>query len=162
MALKEEMSQELMTLQVTVNSWTREIEQGVDEMEEGIRARDVERRKILVGEMKKVLFKLNDIEQDIVKDLKGEALDHLRNMTKLSDEIAVLKASLEALPADSKISLHEEVAAVREKVLHNNDEDFAACLKGRVHSKHDCLLKPSILCIDKAVCFHFAPETSSN
>ena len=98
-------------------------------MEEGIRARDVERRKILVGEMKKVLFKLNDIEQDIVKDLKGEALDHLRNMTKLSDEIGMLKASLEALPADSKISLHEEVAAVRAKVLHNNDEDFAACLK---------------------------------
>ena len=115
MALKEEMSQELMTLQVTVNSWTREIEQGVDEMEEGIRARDVVRRKILLGEMKKVLLKLNDTDKEIVKEFKGEAVDHIRNMTKLSNEIGKVKASLEALPEDSEIGLVKEVNELRKR-----------------------------------------------
>ena len=145
MKLKEEMMQQLEKIQETVNLRTRDIEQRVDEMEEGSTERDDNRRKILLGEMKKVLLKLNDNDKEIVKEFKGEAVDHIRNMTKLSNEIRKVKASLEAIPEDSEIGLVKEVDELRKKVLvlENEDEGFVACLKMSIET-HESSMKAGI------------------
>ena len=145
MKLKEEMMLQLEKIQETVNLRTRDIEQRVDEMEEGSTERDDIRRKILLGEMKKVLLKLNDTDKEIVKEFKGEAVDHIRNMTKLSNEIGKVKASLEALPEDSEIGLVKEVDELRKKVLvlENEDEGFVACLKMSIET-HENSMKAGI------------------
>ena len=71
---KDEMLEELNSLQESVRVTKVDIETGVDLLEEGIKARDVERRKILLCEMKKMLGNLNDVDKRIVKDLKGGSL----------------------------------------------------------------------------------------
>ena len=54
---------QLDNIQGTVNEKKYEIEAGVDDMEEGKKARDVKKKEILLYEMKKVLAKLNEVDK---------------------------------------------------------------------------------------------------
>ena len=93
---------ELESLQESIESRKSEIENRVDKLEEGKKARDVRKREILLKEMKQVLAKLNEVDKNIVKDLKGEAFDFLRGMRKINEEIAAFKDSLEKAPESNR------------------------------------------------------------
>ena len=93
---KDELLMELDILQDNVNERKYDIENGVDEMEEGKNARDEKKRKILLNEMKNVLAKLNEVDKEILKDFKGEAFDFLRTLRKINNEIDILKSSLKS------------------------------------------------------------------
>ena len=69
----------------------RAIEIGVDNLENGKKIRDVQKKEILLREMKQVLAILNDTDTKIVKDLKGEAFDLLRSISKISEAATALK-----------------------------------------------------------------------
>ena len=127
MAWKEEMLIELESLQESIESRKSEIENRVDKLEEGKKARDVRKREILLKEMKQVLAKLNEVDKNIVKDLKGEAFDFLRGMRKINEEIAAFKDSLEKAP-ESNRSWKTEVNAMKAKVANLEMEEFVSCL----------------------------------
>jgi len=127
MAWKEDMMIELENLQECIERRKCEIETGVDKLEEGKKARDVKKREFLLKEMKQVLAKLNEVDKNIVKDLKGEAFDFLRGMRKINEEIAAFKDSLEEAP-ESNRSWRTEVNALKGKVENLEMEDFVASL----------------------------------
>ena len=118
---------ELESLQESIESRKSEIENRVDKLEEGKKARDVRKREILLKEMKQVLAKLNEVDKNIVKDLKGEAFDFLRGMRKINEEIAAFKDSLEKAP-ESNRSWKTEVNAMKAKVANLEMEEFVSCL----------------------------------
>ena len=119
---------QLDNIQGTVNVKKYEIEAGVDEMEEGKKARDVKKKEILLYELKKVLVKLNEVDKSIVKDLKGEAFDYLRGLRKINDEIVSFKSSLMNAP-ESDRNWKTEVNSLEAKVESLEMEDFVQCLK---------------------------------
>ena len=129
MTLKEGMMKELVKLQNTVDSKKRAIEVGVDEMEDGIKVRDVLKRKILLSEMKKLLAQLNEVDKSVVRGLKGEAFDHLRVIGRISDEIGGLKASLSDASNCGSKNFKEDVEKLKEKVKGLDTDEFTECLK---------------------------------
>ena len=64
-------------------------------IEEEIKARNSEKKEILLKEMKKVLVKLNNIEGKVVKDLKVDAFALLHVARNLSDEVSTFKDAVE-------------------------------------------------------------------
>jgi len=128
MTWKDEMLLQLDNIQGTVNVKKYEIEAGVDEMEEGKKARDVKKKEILLYELKKVLAKLNEVDKTIAKDLKGEAFDYLRGLRKINDEIVSFKSSLMNAP-ESDRNWKTEVNSLKAKVESLEMEDFVQCLK---------------------------------
>jgi len=63
------------------------IEDAMDNLERGKKARDVRRKEILLTEMKQVLAMLSETDNKVVKDLKGEAFDMIRSISKVIDEV---------------------------------------------------------------------------
>ena len=120
---------ELVKLQNTVDSKKRAIEVGVDEMEDGIKVRDVLKRKVLLSEMKKLLAQLNEVDKSVVRGLKGEAFDHLRVIGRISDEIGGLKASLSDASNCGSKNFKEDVEKLKEKVKGLDTDEFTECLK---------------------------------
>ena len=63
------------------------IEDAMGNLERGKKARDVGRKEILLTEMKQVLAMMAENENKVVKDLKGEAFDMIRSISKILDEV---------------------------------------------------------------------------
>jgi len=63
------------------------IEDAMDNLERGKKARDVRRKEILLTEMKQALAMLSETDNKVVKDLKGEAFDMIRSIGKVIDEV---------------------------------------------------------------------------
>ena len=72
------------------------IEDAIDKLERGMKARDVERKQVLLSEMKRALAMLAETDKKIVKDLKVEAFDKIRCMSKVIDEATSLDANTRA------------------------------------------------------------------
>jgi len=140
MSWKDQMMEELQSLQESVRDTKVSIETGVDLLEEGIKARDVERRKILLCEMKKLLGKLNEVDKRIMKDLKGEAFDFLRNMRRVSDEIETFKAAVVESSPETNRNLRNEVDALTSKVKNLEMDDFVGCLDISVATNSESMM----------------------
>eukprot|EP00092_Neocalanus_flemingeri_P016904 GFUD01018283.1.p1 GENE.GFUD01018283.1~~GFUD01018283.1.p1 ORF type:complete len:1018 (+),score=268.26 GFUD01018283.1:39-3092(+) len=135
MMWKEDLASELQHLQEGIFKKKCEVEDGVDKMEEGKKARDVKKKEILLKEMKKILAKLNEVDMQVVKDVKGEAFDYLRSMNKIDIEVAAIKETVTNAPVDDERSCRTEVNAIRTKVENLGMEEFVDCLKLSVNTQ---------------------------
>jgi len=105
----------------------RAIEIGVDNLENGKKIRDVQKKEILLREMKQVLTKLNDADTMIVKDLKGEAFDLLRSISKMSEAATELKDIVNNGTKEGA-EIKDDVEALKDKVNKLGMDDFVSSL----------------------------------
>lgn len=95
MAWKNGVMRELEVLSEKMCKKEYELNIEVYRIEEEIKARNSEKKEILLKEMKKVLVKLNNIEGKVVKDLKLDAFALLHVARNLSDEVSTFKDAVE-------------------------------------------------------------------
>ena len=95
MAWKNGVMRELEVLSEKMCNKEYELNIEVYRIEEEIKARNSEKKEILLKEMKKVLVKLNNIEVKVVKDLKLDAFALLHVARNLSDEVSTFKDAVE-------------------------------------------------------------------
>lgn len=95
MAWKNGVMRELEVLSEKMCNKEYELNIEVYRIEEEIKARNSEKKEILLKEMKKVLVKLNNIEGKVVKDLKVDAFALLHVARNLSDEVSTFKDAVE-------------------------------------------------------------------
>jgi len=88
---KSEITLELQDVCRKLQEMKSAIEVGVDSLESGKKARDVQKKEILLRQMKQVLATIDDTETNIIKDLKGEAFDLLRSISKISEAATAMK-----------------------------------------------------------------------
>jgi len=69
----------------------RKIEVGIDTLEDEMKNREGKRKQILLREMKQLLTRLNEMDKTISQDLKGEAFDYMRALSKISIKVSNLK-----------------------------------------------------------------------
>ena len=119
---------DLCILQNNVKGRKYDIEDGIDKMYEGKKARDEKRKKILLNEMKNILFKLDKVDDSIMKDLKGEAFDFLRTLSNINKEIDVFNSALMSDPKSST-NWRTKLNALKSKVENLEMDDFVGCLK---------------------------------
>ena len=94
MGQNDEMMHELRMFEVRLSSKTTEIELKIDNLDATRKSREDERKSIVLKEMKKVLVVLNDVDKKVSQDLKVEAFDNIRGMSKLRQEILSLEEKL--------------------------------------------------------------------
>ena len=95
MAWKNGVMRELEVLSEKMCKKEYELNIEVYRIEEEIKARNSEKKEILLKEMKQVLFKLNNFEGKVVKDLKVDAFALLHVARNLSDEVSTFKDAVE-------------------------------------------------------------------
>ena len=95
MAWKNGVMRELEVISEKMCNKEYELNIEVYRIEEEIKARNSEKKEILLKEMKKVLVKLNNIEGKVVKDLKVDAFALLHVARNLSDEVSTFKDAVE-------------------------------------------------------------------
>ena len=95
MAWKNGVMRELEVLSEKMCNKEYELNIEVYRIEEEIKARNSEKKEILLKEMKQVLFKLNNFEGKVVKDLKLDAFALLHVARNLSDEVSTFKDAVE-------------------------------------------------------------------
>ena len=83
---KANLLQELGDLKKTLEVKQTKIEKGMDRLESDKPNRDEDRKKILVSELKNLLRVLGDVDKKVAKDIKAEAFDTLRQISKLKAE----------------------------------------------------------------------------
>ena len=88
---KSETTLELQDVCSKLQETKSAIEVGVDSLESGKKARDVQKKEILLRQMKQVLATLNDTETNVIKDLKGEAFDLIKSISKISGALSALQ-----------------------------------------------------------------------
>ena len=121
---------ELHDIQRSLQVKKSAVEIGVDNLEEGKKVRDIKKKEFLLNEMKQILAKLNEIDKKAVKDLKGDALDFIHCVKKMTDEIAILKDSLKTAPKlDQKESKWKaELITLKARIESLKCEEFVRCL----------------------------------
>ena len=126
MQWKEDLISELKLLEGSLAVKSSDLEKGVDMLEAKHKERDGERKTILLREMKRCLYILNDADKKVTKDLKNEAFDNIRNMNKVKDEISALGAQL-LIPGSNLASgeVIQSLNILKTKVA-NIDESFPA------------------------------------
>ena len=72
------------------------IETAVDKLDSEKGERDLRRREILLQESNKVLSRLHESDEKMVKEMKSEAFDKLRAVRKAKNETARLLEGMEA------------------------------------------------------------------
>ena len=90
------MLQELGDLKKTLEVKQTKIEKGMDRLESDKPNRDEDRKKILVSELKNLLRVLGDVDKKVAKDIKAEAFDTLRQISKLKAESDRLEDSVQS------------------------------------------------------------------
>ena len=93
---KANLLQELGDLKKTLEVKQTKIEKGMDRLESDKPNRDEDRKKILVSELKNLLRVLGDVDKKVAKDIKAEAFDTLRQISKLKAESDRLKDSVQS------------------------------------------------------------------
>ena len=125
---EEDMILELHDLQRSLKIKKSAIEVGVDNLEDGQKARDVKRKEHLLREMKQVLTELNKIDREVEKDMKGEAFDFLHSINKITDEIATMKDSLIDPLDQNESKWKTEVNALKARIVNMECDEFVSCL----------------------------------
>ena len=93
---KANLLQELGDLKKTLEVKQTKIEKGMDRLESDKPNRDEDRKKILVSELKNLLRVLGDVDKKVAKDIKAEAFDTLRQISKLKAESDRLEDSVQS------------------------------------------------------------------
>ena len=116
---------QLSGLQEKLKEQKRRIETGVDDMENKKGDRDSKRKEIILKEAKEILASLRETDKRQVEELKSEAFDHLRAVSKAGRESKVLLECVEdALPQDLD-TMEEAVTEVNQMVEELQREDFS-------------------------------------
>jgi len=83
----DEVRSEVEKILAKLREFRTRIEEGVEKFQLERKQRAEKRKEIILREMKGILLKLSESDNLVQKDLKGDVLDCLRNMTKLNKEI---------------------------------------------------------------------------
>ena len=93
---KANLLQELSDIKKTLEVKQTQIEKGMDKLESDKCNRDEDRKKIMISELKNLLRVLGDVDKKIAKDIKAEAFDTLRQISKLKTESDQLEDSVQS------------------------------------------------------------------
>ena len=93
---KASLLQELGDVKKTLEVKQTQIEKGMDKLESDKSNRDEDRKKIMISELKNLLRVLGDVDKKIAKDIKAEAFDTLRQISKLKTESDQLEDSVQS------------------------------------------------------------------
>ena len=96
MSWKADLLQELGDVKKTLEVKQTQIEKGMDKLESDKSNRDEDRKKIMISELKNLLRVLGDVDKKISKDIKAEAFDTLRQISKLKTESDQLEDSVQS------------------------------------------------------------------
>ena len=88
------------------------IERAMDGIGEGVKKRDEDRKKIMLGEIKNMLRVLGEVDKKVVRDVKAESFDTLMQIMKLKEEISECARAADE-PGASAEELERRAAAVR-------------------------------------------------
>ena len=107
----------------------RKIEIGIDTLEDEMKNREGKRKQILLREMKQLLTRLNEMDKKISQDLKGEAFDYMRALSKISIKVSNLKQKVsEEGPAKNTSDLNAEVRRLSFEASEAQTSEFIECL----------------------------------
>ena len=135
------MVHELSTLELKITSKTKEIETKMDELDARRKIREDERKSIILREMKKLLVMLNDVDKKVSQDLKMEAFDNVRSMSKLRQETVDLGGKLRSEDFDLEEGKVVEELNKLKNNAHIIEESFSVeNLSLSVGSSHDHLI----------------------
>ena len=123
--LKITMVNQLMGLQCNMMEHKRRIETGVDRLENGKATRDVERKEILLPEVKQILSNLHEMDKKQEKELKSDIFDHLRAVTKMKRETARLIEVVKTASTQELDTMEEAVKGVNQRVEELQLESFS-------------------------------------
>jgi hypothetical protein len=118
-SVKLDVVNKLRALHNNLKQQEKQIQEGMDRLENERKQRDIRRKEILLHEVKTVLASLHETDRKLVKDLKSDVFDQLRAMSKVEREVLKL---LEAV-----------------KVTNNQDMDTMAEVVGEVTRQVDGL-----------------------
>ena len=113
---KLDMVNQLRALEIKLKKHEEEIEAGVDRLETGKKNRGVMTKEILLKEVKAFLANLNELDNRLVKDMKSEVFDCLREMGKVGKEIPKLIESVKASDSKDMDTMLEAVEEVKKQV----------------------------------------------
>ena len=123
--LKITMVNQLMGLQCNMMEHKRRIETGVDRLENGKATRDVERKEILLPEVKQILSNLHEMDKKQLKELKGDIFDQLRAVTKIKRETARLIEVVKTASTQELDTMEEAVKGVNQRMEELQLESFS-------------------------------------
>ena len=141
MGQKDDIVHELSLLELKVTSKTREIETKIDELDVTRKVREDDRKSIILTEMKKLLVMLNDVDKKVSQDLKMEAFDIIRKMSKIRQEISDLGGKISSEDFDlEEGAVAEELLKLKNKANMIEESFSVENLSLSVSSSHDHLL----------------------
>jgi len=144
-SFKDEMSHSLDRYLISIRNLKNDINSKVGLLEENKAARDMQRKGLLLREMKLILSKLENDDTKSIKDFKSDSFDVLMALGRLEDEVHAAFGSLEKEPEGSR-RWRTEVGALQRKLV--NHEKFVKSLNLSVGSLPSGALSASIM--DKA------------
>lgn len=87
----------LRSLCTKLEAESTEMKEAIEELEQGRRERDEARKKLLLAEIKVVIATLHETDKSLIKDVKSEVFDKLRDISKVDKEaktiISILKTT---------------------------------------------------------------------
>ena len=119
------MAQEVECITDCLRETKRAIEDGVDNLERGKKMRDLKRKEILVAEMKQALATLAETDTKIVKDLKGEAFDMIRSVSKIFEEA---KSMEDSLGDNHSLDAQKKVESLKDQMRRLGMDEFLRSL----------------------------------
>ena len=125
-SLKDEMSHNLDRYLISIRNLKNDINSKVGLLEENKAARDMQRKGLLLREMKLILSKLENDDTKSIKDFKSDSFDVLMALGRLEDEVHAALRSLEKEPEGSR-RWRTEVGSLQRKLM--NHEKFVKSLR---------------------------------
>ena len=97
MPLSDPISNDLEKLEIKLEEYKSQIEDGIDLLEKDLNDRELRRKQILMVELKQVVLKLNLLDKNITQDLKVEAFDLSRSINKVCQIVCEVKIRYQVL-----------------------------------------------------------------
>ena len=117
MPLSDPISNDLEKLEIKLEEYKSQIEDGIDLLEKDLNDRELRSKQILMVELKQVVLKLNLLDKNITQDLKVEAFDLSRSINKVCQNVCEVK--------DQISGIESEVISEQTKACVNKIEDEA-------------------------------------
>ena len=92
----------LRSLCTKLEAESNEMKEALKKLEQGRRERDEARKKLLLAEIKAVIATLHETDKNLIKDMKSEVFDKLRDISKVekdAKDIILLEDVLSPKPA---------------------------------------------------------------
>ena len=122
------MTSEIEQFYKTLEHSTQAIEEGIDNMDGQKKIREDERKEFLLSELKKVLVSLSAKDMNASKELKGEAFDLLRSISKMRIELERLRESYHNSGQNS-VNVKEQMESLKAKLRSLDINNFVKSLQ---------------------------------